>query len=270
MRERPNNPDATDLAMRGWTIINRPVTKASLDDAIALFDRSLSVDPQNFRALNGLAWALAWRANSSWSDDRESDVGRAEKAINAALALEPNSSSAHRTKGWVFFAQRQMGPALAEAQTAIADDSNNADAQALMGLWKMFVGQSEDGLADVETAFRLSPRDPQLPYWQFYMCHLHTHLAQWEKSIDWCSKSTAGGNAGMFPYVDLVAANAWAGHDGEAKQAAARLQKVYPGFTVQTWASIHWSDDPTFNAQYQRIVEGLRKAGLPEGEAKKD
>jgi hypothetical protein len=31
------------------------------------------------------------------------------------------------------------------------------------------------------------------------------------------------------------------------------LQKIYPGFTLQTWAGIHWSDDPTFNAQYQRI-----------------
>ena len=30
------------------------------------------------------------------------------------------------------------------------------------------------------------------------------------------------------------------------------------------------SDDPTFNAQYARVVEGLRRAGLPEGEAKKD
>ena len=73
----------------------------------------------------------------------------------------------------------------------------------------------------------------------------------------------------MFPYVDLVAANAWAGHDKEASEAAARLQKAYPGFTVQTWAPIHWSDDPTFNAQYARIIEGLRKAGVPEGEKKK-
>jgi hypothetical protein len=30
------------------------------------------------------------------------------------------------------------------------------------------------------------------------------------------------------------------------------------------------SDDPTYKAQYQRVIEGLRKAGLPEGEAKKD
>jgi adenylate cyclase len=48
--------------------------------------------------------------------------------------------------------------------------------------------------------------------------------------------------------------------------AAAQLQKVYPGFTVQSWARVHWSDDPTFNAQFDHITEGLRKAGLPEGE----
>ena len=48
------------------------------------------------------------------------------------------------------------------------------------------------------------------------------------------------------------------------------MRKLYPDFTVQTWAGIPWGDNPTFNAQYQRIVEGLRKAGLPEGEVKKD
>ena len=68
----------------------------------------------------------------------------------------------------------------------------------------------------------------------------------------------------------LAAANAWAGHMKEAQDAAAQLQKVYPGFTVQTWAGIHWTDDPTFNAQYQRIAEGLRKAGVPEGDKKTD
>jgi hypothetical protein len=46
------------------------------------------------------------------------------------------------------------------------------------------------------------------------------------------------------------------------------LQKVYPGFTVQTYAGVHWSDDPTYLSQRARIVEGLRKADLPEGEKK--
>jgi adenylate cyclase len=39
-----------------------------------------------------------------------------------------------------------------------------------------------------------------------------------------------------------------------------------PGFTVKQWANIKWSDDPQFQREYARIVEGLRKAGLPEGE----
>jgi hypothetical protein len=37
---------------------------------------------------------------------------------------------------------------------------------------------------------------------------------------------------------------------------------------VQTWVGMRWSDDPTFNARHERMVEGLRKAGIPEGEKK--
>ena len=90
------------------------------------------------------------------------------------------------------------------------------------------------------------------------------------QAIEWCEKSIAGAPGFWYPLIDLAAANAWLGHDKEAKEAAARLQKLYPGsgFTVQTFLSWHWTDDPTFNAQYQRLAEGLRKAGIPEGEKK--
>ena len=45
-----------------------------------------------------------------------------------------------------------------------------------------------------------------------------------------------------------------------------QLQKVDPSFTVQNLGRHPWTDDPTFNAHMHRIVEGLRKAGLPEGD----
>ncbi len=132
----------------------------------------------------------------------------------------------------------------------------------------MFIGDSEDGFSGVEMALRLSPHDPSVPTWQYFICHLHTHLAQWEPAIEWCRKAITGNPHLWFFYVDLAAANAWAGHEKEAREAAAELQKLYPGFTVQTWAGIHWTDNATFNAQYARIVEGLRKAGVPEGAPK--
>ena len=83
-----------------------------------------------------------------------------------------------------------------------------------------------------------------------------------------CNKAAAGLPQAFYPLINLAGANAWAGHEKEAKEAAAQLQKVHPGFTVRTWAGSRWTDDPTFNAQHQRIIEGLRKAGVAEGEQK--
>ena len=271
MRERPNNPDAVDLVMRararGYSSANnKPMNR----DMIDLYERALALDPQNESAMVGLSFALNDRAGNLWSEDPEGDMARADKLADSALALQPDDAWAHLAKAQVFLHKRQWKAAMSQDEAALADDPNNAKAHADLSMWNMFLGHSENGFAGVETALRLSPRDPTVSEWQFYMCHLHTHLAQWEQAIEWCGRSIASGRANMFPFVDLAAANAWAGHDKEAKEAVAQLRKLYPDFTVRTWAGIHWSDDPTFNAQYQRIVEGLRKAGLPEGEVKKD
>jgi adenylate cyclase len=148
-------------------------------------------------------------------------------------------------------------------------DPNNALAHAHAGFNKKYLGRAEDGFAGVETALRLNPRDPaEVPWLQYYMCSLHSNLAQWDQAIEWCEKSIAGIPQVWFPYMRLAAANASAGRDKEAKDAAAQLQKLYTGFTLQTLPGMHLSDDPTYKAQEERIVEGLRKAGVPEGEQK--
>ena len=268
MRDRPSNPDAVDLAMQADAKSNLPPSKANLNDVVTLSERALALDPQNGEALTVLAEALVDRVLDRWSDDPAGDIARAEKTVDTALALQPENSWAHFTKGEIYFAKRQLGPSNTEFETAIALDPNNANAHAFIGFLKVFFGRAENGLAEVETAFRLSPRDPSAPWWQFYMCVLHNHLEQWEQAIPRCEKSIAGIPQVFYPYVELAAAYAWAGRDKEAKETVAQLQKVQPGYTVQTWAGRHMSDDPTYNAQYQRVVEGLRKAGLPEGEKK--
>jgi adenylate cyclase len=269
-RERPNNPDAVDLTMRGWAIIYSNPNQAALKDALTLFERALALDSQNVPAMIGLATSLSWRANLNWSDDRAGDIGLAQETIDRALALQPQNSSAHNEKGFVFEANKQWAPAIAEAEAAIAEDNNNAVAHAAAGYRKMFLGRGEDGFVGVEAALRLSPHDPEVPWWRWYMCNLHTHLAQWEQAIDWCEKAAASNPQFGGPLAYLAAANAWAGHIKEAREAASQLQKVSPGFTVQKSAGSHWSDDPTFNGQQQRITEGLRKAGLPDGGKKTD
>lgn len=71
----------------------------------------------------------------------------------------------------------------------------------------------------------------------------------------------------LAPLCDLAAANSWLGRDAEAKAAVASLLKLKPGFSVQQLTSLKLSDDLQFLREVQPIVEGLRKARLPEGEA---
>jgi hypothetical protein len=93
-------------------------------------------------------------------------------------------------------------------------------------------------------------------------------MAQWEKAVERCQKSIATNPGLLFPYAILAAANTWLGRDAEAKAAVTGLLKLNPGFTVQDYANFNWSDDPQFQRERQGIVEGLRKAGLPEGDKK--
>jgi adenylate cyclase len=265
LRERPDNPDAVDLAMRGWALANQTDSKERFNNAIALFERALSADSQNVQAVTGLALVLIWREGDGWSDDPTKDYARAEAIIDRALMLQPESSWLHDANANILANKHQWGPAIAELETAIAYDRNHANAHAVAGYFKQFVGRSEDGLSDLETALRLSPCDGGVPNYQSFVCTLQTNLGRWEEAIEWCNKAIAGNPELTDPLFGLAVANAWAGHDREAKDAVARIQIARPGFTVQKMERRdRWTDDPTFKAQWARFLIGLRKAGLPE------
>jgi len=157
---------------------------------------------------------------------------------------------------------------LSELDGAIDNDTSFARAYALRAPALIFIGEAKKAIPEAETALHLSPRDPLRNLWEFIICHAHAHMAEWEDAAAWCKKSIAT-NAGLWtPYVDLAAANGWLGRDAEAKAAIAGLHKLMPGFTIQDWANINWSDNPQWRREYVRIAEGLRKAGLAEGEKK--
>ena len=109
-RERPKNPDAVDLAMRGTAIMNGTESLASVNEAIGLFERALSLDANNVQALLGLSWALSGRATNFADDNEAGHLARAEQAVDAALAIQPDNSLAHVTKSGVYNGYAPVGP----------------------------------------------------------------------------------------------------------------------------------------------------------------
>ena len=170
MRERPNNPDAADLAMRARARFNSSGDSKSINsDIIDLSERALALDPQNERAMVDLVFAFNDRVTNRWDDDPAGDIVRAEKLADSALALQPDDARAHLAKAEVFFNKQQWRAAISQAEAALADDPNYADAHANLSFWNLFLGHSEDAFAGIETALRLSPRDPDVSLWQFFI-----------------------------------------------------------------------------------------------------
>jgi adenylate cyclase len=279
IRERPDNPDAVDLAMRG-SVAEWRLSPDGSKEAVDYYERALKLDPNLVRAKLYLSGALSGRVVFGWSADPRSDAERAEKLADEALSAEPGNAFAHMIKAWAYETavitkvrtppEPQWEAGIAEADAAIGLNRNLAGAHATSGYWRQFLGRAAEGFSGVETAMKLSPRDPLRPIWELQLCHLHSQLAQWEQAIEHCRLSAQGAPYLWFPFAALVAANAWLGRDAEAKSALADLLKLKPDVTAQAYLALAaaYSDNAVFTQRIARMVDGMRKAGLAEGEAK--
>ncbi|MGH1569849.1 adenylate/guanylate cyclase domain-containing protein [Methylobacterium sp. P31] len=264
LRERQADPDAADLALRGWAILNKPRSLANNNEAAGLFKKALDLDPSSPRALIGLARTYIIRPGMSWSTDKAQDIKEADSLVTRFQAAYPNDALGYVTKGDVLRASKQFEAALSMYEAAIANDRNYAMAYALKGHISTLTGNAPAAIPSELEAIRLSPKDPLLNVWYYFVCHSYTHQRRWEEAIPWCNKSVAAGPY-WLSYVDLAAGYAWMGKSSEAQAAVSEVLKLMPGYTVQKWAHEGWSDNKTFLAEYEYITKGLRMAGMPEG-----
>jgi adenylate cyclase len=212
------------------------------------------------------------QAEDQWTDnpDFKAQFARIVEGLRkAGLPDEPTSVAGRLARAQSLNYAWAPDLALKEVEAVIADDPNNAAAHAAAGFYKQYLGRSEEGIADVEKAFRLSPNDPEGPTWLVYLCSLHSKLEQWEQTIEWCQraeKAIPGPSGSKTRAIAiLAAAYAWVGQDKEARETIERLKLLDPNFTALTYQiTIDVHPNPTYQAQTARALEGMRKAGLPE------
>src|SRR5208337_1096912 len=173
--------------------------------------------------------------------------------------------SALYIKAQVSSGRGQYEATLATLDAVIAIDRNFANAYAEKSHTLVMLGRAEEAIKPVEQALRLDPRSPVRNVWEWHMCDAYAHLAQWEKVLDSCQTSVASNSSLLFPYIELAAANGWLGRPAEASAAVAELRRLKPGFTVQDYLGLPHPGNAKWVSEDRRIVEGLRKAGLPEG-----
>jgi tetratricopeptide (TPR) repeat protein len=153
---------------------------------------------------------------------------------------------------------------IAEYERALALDRNLAGAHALIGQNKLFIGRAEETAAHVQEALRLSPRDPWAYIWLLTAGLAACILGRHEEAVLWLRRSVETNR--NFPLCRFVLAAALAHMDrmDEARAEVAAGLAFDRRFTIAYLRSSQWSDNPIYLVQREHLMDGLRKAGVPE------
>ncbi len=263
--ERAPDPDAMDLYFQGTACWHKGQSQEILTQARGYFERALARDPGNVDALLGAAWTDAMRGIVFLSDDGAQHLAAAETAATKVLSLAPNHAFAHFVLGCAQIFTNRVTQGIAEAERALALDRNLANAHAFIGAGKTFAGRAEESEAHVQEALRLSPRDSFAYQWMARVAATKLNLGADAEAAQWARRSIEANRNYPLAHFWLAAALAQLGRLDEARQAVQPGLALAPGFTLARYRAGVQSDNPTYHAQRERIIEGMRKAGVPEG-----
>ena len=168
--------------------------------------------------------------------------------------------------GFVEIFTKRAAQGIAECEHALALDRNLANAHAAIGLGKIFIGRAEETEAHIAEALRLSPRDTMAYVWMTNRGRGEAPPRQLRASGRVVSTGDRGQPKLSAAYFQLAAALAQLGRLDEAHSAVKAGLALNPTFTISraraSWTAM--SDDPTYLAELEPILEGMRKAGVPE------
>jgi TolB-like protein/class 3 adenylate cyclase/cytochrome c-type biogenesis protein CcmH/NrfG len=270
------NPDAEDLALQCQAALDKagwPTSGKEADAAYALCEQAVRVDPNNVRALWILANKFMQPVNMGTSADPKGDTRRADELLSQALALDPTNASAHNIKAWNLFNQGRIEEAVAERERALMLDPADVGAFNGLGWDHVYLGHFDKALEVFDKAIRLSPRDPVLQAMYFGKSRAYFGLKQYDQAIDWARRASVLGTSNPFPHAILAAALALTGHEAEAREALQQYLALPSSERLRTIAAFkeynaRFSGDARLFEGLERQYDGLRKAGMPEGEAK--
>jgi TolB-like protein/Flp pilus assembly protein TadD len=264
--ERSLHPDAMELVFQGRSCWNRGMTSEYMAKARIYFERASILDPSSIEALVGMASVDAASATVVMVLDRDARLAAAEAMLIKALSVSPQHARAHMFLGVVQMVSNRAVLGMRECERALALDRNLAEAHCLIGVAKLFVGRGAETEAHILEALRLSPRDTGAFRWMQYLGSTKLVLGADADAVVWLRRSLEANRNYPIAHFQLAAALALLGSLEEARAAVRVGLALDPTFTIhRVQVGSVLSTDPTFRAGRDRVHEGMRMAGVPEG-----
>ena len=151
-----------------------------------LLSAALRLDPSYARALGLHAWLSLWNAHAGWSAGGLAAVlAPATERARAAVAIDRDDPWARLALGFSHMLRREHEDAVEELRAALDLNPNFALGHACLGLALAYGGKGAQAVVHLETAMRLSPRDPFFSVFVGMRAFAHFMAGDYAAGLDW-------------------------------------------------------------------------------------
>lgn len=263
-RESPAaHVDAHDLAMRAWSLQYRAAPGVSRE-AHRLLLRAIELDPQSAFAWSGLAHIYISDLATRHTEDWEGSIARAEEAATRAIELDPQMTRALLSLAQTRSYQGRFEESLDVLDRVMVLNANMPAVYQWQGIAHMLMGNAHLAIRPLETCIELSPRDRRISTLTRNLALAYLHLGEDEKGLHLGERSMHQHPVWPRCYETLAMAYAVCGLMDDAQAIVQVLLRHWPGYSIAQHRAEMMSIRPAFLAQRERLLDGLRAAGLPE------
>jgi adenylate cyclase len=257
-RKRPESLDAWECVIRALSAIGQGTSEATAE-AERLCRRATAIAPGYGQAHSLLAWAILRR--SLWSGDLETMLVAVRTETQIALSLDDRDPWAHLVQAMSLRRSRRFADAARSARRALELNPNLAAAHADLAISLAHLG-SQEAADSAEHALRLSPRDRNVASEaSLALTIVYFSTERYAECITWARTMIQKNSGHLAFHFFLAAALAMQGELTAAAEARDALLSLRPEFSL-TWMT---ENLPPTGALKERLCDGLRKAGVPEG-----
>ncbi len=261
LRKPPRNLQAYELTLKGRALWLQS-TQESIPEARRLLEQAIAIDPSYVPAYVYAAFTYLTSYNNRWNEEfgqRRTIEQMADKA-RSAIRLDDTYALSHATYAVALAYLGEHAEARAEAEQAVALNPNDPDVLGRVGQTLVFTGEHKRAIEIVNRAIELDPFTPA--QWLNFLSRAHYFLGDDEAAAQ--AATACIEKARLRPCFETqAAAYGQLGKVAEADAALAELRSLTPNSTAT--GSVERLRHVFFNQEdLNRLVEGLRKAGLPE------
>jgi adenylate cyclase len=257
-RKPPESLDAWECLIRALSYVGQ-ATRGGNAEAETLCRRAIAIAPGYGQAHSLLAWLLVRR--SLWAGGIGAVLPEATAEARIAVGLDERDPWAHMTHGQVLLRMRRHREAERALRRALELNPNFALAHAFLGLPLAHQGAHDEAVKSAEHALRLSPSDPLVgAYASLAIANAHFAVGHYTDCMASARKAIERYPEFRPVHHLLVSAAALHGDREAAAEALPALLRLRPDLSL-VWLS----ENMTFAGEIgERVLEGLRKAGVPE------